>query len=153
MITPWRNGAPRGEDPYRVRARIGKEPVYTKGQRQRYDNSVMTLALVILFSLKTMGSLQNGLAEWALKPRGDVTRSPKQGISGPTKRPMPSRIFHDSMKNSSGSSGRVSGGEKLKIYAAAFSGHLFHDLFSHGRGRGSWPPCPAWIRYWKSTYW
>ena len=26
----------------------------------------------------------------ALKPRGDITRSPKQGISGPTKRTYPS---------------------------------------------------------------
>ena len=36
---------------------------------------------------------------------------------------------------SSGSSGRVRGGaEKHEIYAAAFSGHPFYDLFSQGRG-------------------
>ena len=34
-------------------------PFYTKHLRQRYENSVMTLA--ILFSLKTMESLENGL--------------------------------------------------------------------------------------------
>ena len=34
--------------------------VYTKRQRQHCNNSAMTLA--ILFSLKTMGSLQNGVA-------------------------------------------------------------------------------------------
>ena len=34
--------------------------VYTKRQRQRCDNSAMMLA--ILFSLKTMESLQNGVA-------------------------------------------------------------------------------------------
>ena len=35
-------------------------PVYTKRQRQCCDNAAMTLA--ILFSLKTMESLQNGVA-------------------------------------------------------------------------------------------
>ena len=43
---------------------------------------------------------------------------------------------------SSGSSGRVRGGaKKHEIYAAAFGGHLFNDLFSRGQG-GSWPPRP-----------
>ena len=43
---------------------------------------------------------------------------------------------------SSGSSGRVRGGaEKHEIYAAAFGGHLFYDLFLQGRG-GPWPPWP-----------
>ena len=38
-------------------------------------------------------------------------------------------------RNSSGSSGRVRGGaEKHEIYAAAFGGHLFYDLFSQGWG-------------------
>ena len=42
---------------------------------------------------------------------------------------------------SSGSSGRVRGGaEKHKIYAAAFGGHLFYDLFSQGQGGPSPPP-------------
>ena len=37
--------------------------------------------------------------------------------------------------NSSGSSGRVRGGaEKHEIYAAAFGGHPFYDLFSQGQG-------------------
>ena len=40
---------------------------------------------------------------------------------------------------SSGSSGRVRGGEKHEIYAAAFGGHLFYDPFSQGQG-GPWPP-------------
>ena len=43
---------------------------------------------------------------------------------------------------SSGSSGRVRGGaEKHEIYAAAFGGHLFYDLFLQGQG-GPWPPRP-----------
>ena len=43
---------------------------------------------------------------------------------------------------SCGSSGRVrGGGEKHEIYAAAFGGHLFYDLFLQGRG-GPWPPRP-----------
>ena len=43
---------------------------------------------------------------------------------------------------SSGSSGRVRGGaEKHEIYAAAFGGHLFYDLFLQGQG-GPWPPWP-----------
>ena len=48
---------------------------------------------------------------------------------------------------SSGSSGRVrGGGEKHEIYAGTFSGHLFYDLFS--QGRGAWPHRPPpWIRY------
>ena len=44
---------------------------------------------------------------------------------------------------SSGSSGRVRGGEKHEIYAAAFGGHLFYDLFLQGRGA----PRPPWIHY------
>ena len=36
--------------------------------------------------------------------------------------------------HSSGSSGGVRGAEKREIYAAAFSGHLFCDLFSRGQG-------------------
>ena len=43
--------------PFQVKA-LG--PVYTKRQRQYCDNSAMTL--VILFTLKTMESLQNGVA-------------------------------------------------------------------------------------------
>ena len=44
--------------------------------------------------------------------------------------------------SSSGSSGRVRGGaEKHEIYAAAFGGHLFYDLFSQGQG-GPWPLAP-----------
>ena len=47
---------------------------------------------------------------------------------------------------SSGSSGRVRGGaEKHEIYAAAFGGHLFYDLFSQGQGGHG--PRPPWIRY------
>ena len=50
--------------------------------------------------------------------------------------------------NSSGSSGRVRGGaEKHEIYAAAFGGHLFYDLFSQGQGGGHGPLGPPWIRY------
>ena len=50
---------------------------------------------------------------------------------------------------SSGSSGRVRGGaEKHEIYAAAFGGHLFYDLFLQGRG-GHGPLGPLWIRYWR----
>ena len=30
---------------------------------------------------------------------------------------------------------------KHEIYAAAFGGHLFYDLFSQGRGE-AWPPRP-----------
>ena len=40
-----------------------------------------------------------------------------------------------------GSSGRVKGGKKHEIYAAAFGGHLCYDLFLQGGGRGAWPPC------------
>ena len=40
---------------------------------------------------------------------------------------------------SSGSSGWVGGAEKHEIYAAAFGGHLFYDLFLQGRGRGMDP--------------
>ena len=44
---------------------------------------------------------------------------------------------------SSGSSGRVRGGaEKHEIYAAAFGGHLFYDLFSQGRGGAMAPLAP-----------
>ena len=32
--------------------------------------------------------------------------------------------------------------EKHEIYAAAFGGHLFNDLFLQGRGRGACPPRP-----------
>ena len=35
----------------------------------------------------------NKAATLALRPRGDVTRSPKQGISGPTKRIYVLQIF------------------------------------------------------------
>ena len=35
--------------------------------------------------------------------------------------------------NSSGSSGQVRGGKKHEFYVAAFSGHLFYDLFSQGQ--------------------
>ena len=46
--------------------------------------------------------------------------------------------------NSSGSSDRVrGGGRKHEIYAAAFGGHLFYDLFSQGRGRGMAPSPPS----------
>ena len=49
---------------------------------------------------------------------------------------------------SSGSSGRVRGGaEKHEIYAAAFGGHLFYDLFLQGRGGAMAPSAPPWIRY------
>ena len=51
---------------------------------------------------------------------------------------------------SSRSSGQRPGkgrGKKHEIYAAAFGGHLFYDLFSQGRG-GPWPPAPLRIRYW-----
>ena len=51
-------------------------------------------------------------------------------------------------ETSSGSSGRVRGGEKHEIYAAAFGGHLFYDLFLQGQG-GPWPPQPPRIRYWE----
>ena len=45
------------------------------------------------------------------------------------------------INTSSGSSGRVRGGaEKHEIYAAAFGGHLFYDLFS--QSWGAWPPRP-----------
>ena len=43
--------------------------------------------------------------------------------------------------SSSGSSGRVGGAEKHEIYADAFGGHLFYDLFSQGQG-GPWHPRP-----------
>ena len=33
------------------------------------------------------------------------------------------------------------GGGGLEIYAAAFDGHLFYDLFLQGGG-GTWPPRP-----------
>ena len=47
------------------------------------------------------------------------------------------------MRVSSGSSGRVRGGgtEKHEIYAAAFGGHLFYDLFSQGQ-EGTMAPSP-----------
>ena len=44
--------------PFAVRVNKASGPVYTKRQRQRCDNSVMTL--VILFSLKTVESLKMG---------------------------------------------------------------------------------------------
>ena len=44
--------------------------------------------------------------------------------------------------SSSGSSGRVRGAEKHEIYAVAFGGHLFYDLFSQGRGGGHGPLGP-----------
>ena len=46
-----------------------------------------------------------------------------------------------SQESSSGSSGWVRGAKKHEIYAAAFGGHFFHDLFSQGRG-GAWPLGP-----------
>ena len=62
-------------------------------------------------------------------------------------------VWHCLLKqSSSGSSGRVRGAEKHEIYAAAFGGHLFYDLFSQGRG-GPWPPRPPpWIRYWAQCF-
>ena len=42
--------------------------------------------------------------------------------------------------SSSGSSGRVRGTGKHEIYAAAFGGHLFYDLFSQDRGGGGMAP-------------
>ena len=43
---------------------------------------------------------------------------------------------------SSRSSGQVRGAEKHEIYAAAFSGHLFYDLFSQGQGGMAPSPPP-----------
>ena len=43
---------------------------------------------------------------------------------------------------SSGSSGRVGGGEKHEIYMAAFGSHLFYDLFLQDGGRGHGPLGP-----------
>ena len=37
-------------------------------------------------------------------------------------------------------------GEKHEIYAATFGGHLFYDLFLHGRG-GDMAPSGPWIHY------
>ena len=37
---------------------------------------------------------------------------------------------------SSGSSRRLRGAERHEIYAAAFGGHLFYDIFLQGQGRG-----------------
>ena len=54
--------------------------------------------------------------------------------------------IHSLVSTSSGSSSRVRGAEKHEIYAAAFSGHLFYDLFSQGQG-GHGPLGPPWIRY------
>ena len=57
------------------------------------------------------------------------------------------RLIASEIQTSSRSSGRVRGGEKHEIYAAAFGGHLFYDLFLQGRG-GMAPSAP-WIRYYK----
>ena len=48
-------------------------------------------------------------------------------------------------QHSSGSSGLVrERAEKHEIYAAAFGGHLFHDLFSQGQGgHGPLDPSPG----------
>ena len=43
------------------------------------------------------------------------------------------------MTNNSGSSGRVRGGKKQKIYVATFSGHLLWITFT-GLGRGGYGP-------------
>ena len=43
---------------------------------------------------------------------------------------------------SSGSSGLVRGAEKHEIYAAAFGGHLFYDLFSQGQWGSMAPSAP-----------
>ena len=45
--------------PIETRQSRGLGSIYTKRQRQRHDNSGMMLA--ILFSLKTMETLENGL--------------------------------------------------------------------------------------------
>ena len=53
---------------------------------------------------------------------------------------------------SSGSSGRVrGGGEKHEIYAAAFGGHLFYDLFSQGRGGHSPLAPPGSATAWQKS--
>ena len=57
--------------------------IYTKRQCEHCDNSAMTL--VILFSLKTVESLENGLQPQS----GDVPTSPKQGYQCPP--PTPKR--------------------------------------------------------------
>ena len=53
------------------------------------------------------------------------------------------RVFLDFVINnrnfSSGSSGRVGGADKHKIYAAAIQGHLFMTYFLHGGGGGMAP--------------
>ena len=58
------------------------------------------------------------------------------------------------MAASSGSSGRVRGGEKHEIYAGAFGGHLFYDLFSQGSGGDMAPsaPPPPDPLLWQANY-
>ena len=49
-------------------------------------------------------------------------------------RVIPRHLWDILDQYSSGSSGRVrEGGEKHEIYAVAFGGHLFYDLFSQGQ--------------------
>ena len=54
-------------------------------------------------------------------------------------------IFSILYNLNSGSSGRVRGGKKHEIYAAAFGSHIFMTYFH--RVGGPWPPWPPWIRY------
>ena len=55
------------------------------------------------------------------------------------------KFFFPLLFPSSGSSRRVRGAEKHEIYATAFGGHLFYDLFSQGWGGGGGiaPSAPA----------
>ena len=64
----------------------------------------------------------------------------------------------NSPSGSSGSSGRVRGGEKHEIYAAAFGGHLLMTYFHRAGGGGAGPlaPWPPWICYcgiWVFSVW
>ena len=59
----------------------------------------------------------------------------------------PKSNYGDKMMVTVADPGKGGGAEKHEIYAAAFGGHIFYDLFLQGQG-GPWPPRPPWIRYW-----
>ena len=70
-----------------------------------------------------------------------IPRKKLVSIGNPENQPADTLADPTEALSSSGSSGRVRGGGH-EIYAAAFGGHLFYDLFSQDRGEGAWPPRP-----------
>ena len=98
--------------------------------------SIVSLLSVIQFAW--------GSRKWPLSIMPLVSHRP-HGTPPPPPKSLPQACWN-LLPCSSGSSGGVRGAGKHEIYVGAFSGHLFYDLFSQGRG-GHGPLGPPRIRY------